>query len=1379
VEVQMLGRLMAYGAAALIATTLAGWVLSGGLVATIRAPLEEGYAEQRAESRAESRGRAPSERRARRLARRAAGGPARPAAAEPEPGPLGRVASGLWALVRWPLLVLVLFVGAILAARARERYARRMVRLKLVLYRSDEATPAEVRRLLEGLHQELQEDWWRRPLIGQAGVALEISCRPGRGGPEVEYLIACPDDPRLVAALDAKLLTAYPDARLEPLRGARSYSARAFVRMKKRHVFIRRLRTPDERHPYEHPLADALVAAMAAAQEPVLVQLHLTPTPASFDRVARAAFRSSERSGFELASETRTERSELRERELEGGLEVQHRPLFFLELRVAAASAEGARQVARTLQGESGAENRLVDRRTVVRRSLYRRRLVRALGNPLPSWLHGVVSSSELAALWQAPSPFFKGVPMERSQRPRVPAPPQVLRPPAEEALGRDARGLVGIHTEDRARNVAVLGVPGMGKSAFLCRGIAADARDANTCVIVLDPKGDLHDAALSAIPEGRATSVVAFDRPELGINPFKAEGGLAAVADGIVEAFKTIHLEGSIQASSERYIHDAALAVAAVEEDPSFQDMYRVLLPDEEAYRAHLAKAISGDAELISAANFLGKQLPVQLREAKAAFLQRTDAPLNKIQELIRPKADALFRHPVSLNIDRAIRERRCVVVNGACGVQSITEAGLQLVMTMVHQSLVRQQLGVPEAERVRVCLYIDEAHMLFSETFVRMLAMDRSAGLTVMAAWQSLNQIAEPEVRRQVLDFLRHYVVFQVGKDDARELATIFQTAHTDRVSDALEERRRALFAPDGLANMAVHHAAARFVCRGAPAPGFVLETIPMSVDPARIVGHQEAQRVRDGAYFHGTPEVSRFKEGERGEHEDLPMGGTGASGAPDPGNGAWAKGRRPAPEATRPPGSSVRDGRRPGNGARAARQQGGTAPEGHRTSGATKPMKAEPSSTGTSAPDRQEAPERQAESAASSAGTETESARGEVLAGDPAASSEGRPTDRVTVAALGSEVPGPAVPDAYTELDVFERATGGLSWDGTPPKPPDRVPRPSGEELEIIAALGELRFLYAPQVARHFMVKVAPRTVRHRLGIMFKNGWVRRFHVRNNSRGQSHRIYCLTKEGFLLGQQHSGERGHFIRPEREWREPQVIDPRRGVIHDLHLTAWLFAFRAIAGPTLKNWRGPATTYMKPPKVRRPREGYTPMSAGDIKVGSSQRVDGLAEGEFRPVHPDLRLTMGVSIGRKRIFDLMVELDRSRKAHYNLEKFAAYDALLTGWALEIERYQKMGEVPAVVFVCEDEERARLLAEAADSVMTGTIVTHGVPETEWARPGRRRVWFACERDVHMGTLRAYRLPVYPPEVRKALGEPKRPELEQREFIDSEYLRRHAR
>jgi type IV secretory pathway TraG/TraD family ATPase VirD4 len=42
-------------------------------------------------------------------------------------------------------------------------------------------------------------------------------------------------------------------------------------------------------------------------------------------------------------------------------------------------------------------------------------------------------------------------------------------------------------------------------------------------------------------------------------------------------------------------------------------------------------------------------------------------------------------------------------------------------------------------------VALKVDEAHLLFGPTFARMLAMDRSAGLECVAAWQSLGQIED----------------------------------------------------------------------------------------------------------------------------------------------------------------------------------------------------------------------------------------------------------------------------------------------------------------------------------------------------------------------------------------------------------------------------------------------------------------------------------------------------------------------------------------------------------------------------------------------------------------------------------------------------------
>ena len=136
----------------------------------------------------------------------------------------------------------------------------------------------------------------------------------------------------------------------------------ALVRLKKREPFITRLRTPED---YAAPLVDAVLAAIAELDEPVLVQLALTPTPALFDRVSRWRFR---------AEEHARERARLREggdpglrsevvgAELEGGLHVQHRPLFFCDLRVAAATLDGARLVARALRGESAQENRLVER---------------------------------------------------------------------------------------------------------------------------------------------------------------------------------------------------------------------------------------------------------------------------------------------------------------------------------------------------------------------------------------------------------------------------------------------------------------------------------------------------------------------------------------------------------------------------------------------------------------------------------------------------------------------------------------------------------------------------------------------------------------------------------------------------------------------------------------------------------------------------------------------------------------------------------------------------------------------------------------------------------------------------------------------------------
>ncbi|MBA2523572.1 MAG: hypothetical protein H0V25_09630, partial [Solirubrobacterales bacterium] len=81
-----------------------------------------------------------------------------------------------WDVIRLPLSVLGLLALALLVSRTVARRGRRPIRLQLVPYRADEAEPDDVWRLMESLHQQLLERWWRRFFFGQPGIALELIC---------------------------------------------------------------------------------------------------------------------------------------------------------------------------------------------------------------------------------------------------------------------------------------------------------------------------------------------------------------------------------------------------------------------------------------------------------------------------------------------------------------------------------------------------------------------------------------------------------------------------------------------------------------------------------------------------------------------------------------------------------------------------------------------------------------------------------------------------------------------------------------------------------------------------------------------------------------------------------------------------------------------------------------------------------------------------------------------------------------------------------------------------------------------------------------------------------------------------------------------------
>ena len=441
-------------------------------------------------------------------------------------------------------LVPIAAAGALALAvlRASARRSRRYARMRIDLYRTDRASAAALMSMYAALHRRLQRRWWIRLLEGQPSLALEVHHEPGREARRVWFAVTCPVGAE--RAVEAAIRGAYRNCRLVPVR-EEPIAPGVVLRLKKRFEFIRRAKLLDRFEQERSPPMDGLLTVMGACDGRALVQLAITPAPALLERIAGRMFRRREAELARPSAEQPRgrERSMLSQAELRGALEVQHRPLFYVDLRVVAATRDECQLIASELRAET-AENPLVERGIAIRDRLlgrYRARIARGEGNPLPCLHKGVFAAPELAALWQLPSSDYSLVPLERGAAPVAPAPPGVFRPPDGPGILEDAFGPVSIHPEMRRQNVAVPGTVEQGKSSFLVASIAEDLRRDRCAVIVLDPKGDAADAALSAVPASRACTLLDLADPTCGFNPLAVDAPADVIADYVVGALKNL----------------------------------------------------------------------------------------------------------------------------------------------------------------------------------------------------------------------------------------------------------------------------------------------------------------------------------------------------------------------------------------------------------------------------------------------------------------------------------------------------------------------------------------------------------------------------------------------------------------------------------------------------------------------------------------------------------------------------------------------------------------------------------------------------------------------------------------------------------------------
>jgi len=731
-----------------------------------------------------------------------------------------------------------------LIARARRRY----VRLVVEPYRGDRTRPQELAAALAALHALVGARGARRVLAGQPSFALEVHLHARTCGGPVAWLGICA--PRgLERQVQAALRAGYPNCALRPVQAA-PIAAGEMIRLHKRRPAAEPIRRLHEIDP-ERPPVERLLRAMDAAGGPSVVQFALTPAPGLLIR-AKPAQGGPLRGGVEDAPA------------IPGALSG---PYFYADIRVIGHGRAQVAQIAAELR-VGGAPNRLVGRRlSPTRRRAYRRRLARGEGNPLPAPLRRSYAAQEIAALWQLPSIGFSSVACRRLATPLAPAPAGIMRVRAPAGLVADDHGPVTIDPQLRRQNTAVVGTVEQGKTSFLVASVREDLRRKDCAVIVLDPKGDAADAALSAVPDGRVCTFLDLARPTCGFNPMAVHAPVDAIADYVVAAVRQLFADGEVKGSSDRYLRNALIAVLACDRRASLWDVARLLEvgPAGIALRAQVGHRVAALPEFAEVAAFLVQELPAQLADARSSTTAKLDAPANKLARLLNSSSvkRVLLNDSLTVDFDRLIEQREVLIVRGALGELGPGNVSvlMQLLLGMLDAALARAQDRRGGREPTAVALKIDEAPLVINPSFAQTLALKRSAGLETVACWQTDAQWT-PELRDQLDALFAHRALFATASaEDARAAAGLLMAEFSDQLRSG-DGPAASLAGPDVRLYLPRHTAILSWSTPSGRERPFIGRTLPLVVDQRRIALIAERQRARGGREVDGDIQPLRLE-------------------------------------------------------------------------------------------------------------------------------------------------------------------------------------------------------------------------------------------------------------------------------------------------------------------------------------------------------------------------------------------------------------------------------------------------------------------------------------------------------------------------------------
>lgn len=327
-----------------------------------------------------------------------------------------------------------------------------------------------------------------------------------------------------------------------------------------------------------------------------------------------------------------------------------------------------------------------------------------------------------------------------------------------------------GLLPTDRLRHLYVLGKTGSGKSTLLLNLIRQDL-ERGEGLVLLDPHGDVVDAVLGAMPEGRIRDVLLFDPSDrafpVSFNVFrqgrKLHPDTALLTAQLIAVFRKYWAD-SWGPRLEHVLRNAILAVAG---DPraTLLFLYRFLTDGE--LRGKVVARITDPV----VRQFWVKEFPGYSKNLQS------DAVAPALNKLGAFAANPIVRNIIGQERSRLdlieFMQRRGVMLaslpTGTIGEDASHLLGALLLSSVQLAAMERPRGGAP------FMVYVDEFQNFVADSVGVMLSEARKFGLGLILAHQYLGQLTD-SMQASVIGNVGTMVIFRVGGLDAAVLEPEF---------------------------------------------------------------------------------------------------------------------------------------------------------------------------------------------------------------------------------------------------------------------------------------------------------------------------------------------------------------------------------------------------------------------------------------------------------------------------------------------------------------------------------------------------------------------------------------------------------------------------